>query len=186
MTTNCDLEEMKHIVQQKFIELVDSGVEWEKSKWNGNAYKCGEWITESYDGFGVLIVSLAGEEMWRAHKPYAPEDQEYVIEGTGQCKPKQTKERKAYEKALAAFEADPMVAAIRKIEKVHKDRECEKRRQEMQEALESSCKALQKALKDTATTLAPEVQTGNTEPYTKPEGHPGAGARKWWQFWRGL
>jgi hypothetical protein len=181
VTTNCDLEEMKHIAQQKFIELVDSGVEWKLDYTFGFGE---EYRNGHYRAYPKGFVTLCGEDIWNKREP----DWREVKKNKDGTYNKQDYARaeKEYAKALEEYKALPMVKAINTLKERRMAAERERQCLKMQKALESSCKALQEALKDTATTLAPEVQTGNTEPYTKPEGHPGAGARKWWQFWRGL
>lgn len=184
MTTNCDLEEMKHIAQQKFIELVDSGVVFVSDITNygmvqyvSNGFAVGNPF---YSLPGGLKVELMGETIWQRMEP----EMRHV---------KRNKDGKynkadflvAMEELSAAmdeYNADPMVIAARR---VISDYNC----RQIQSALESSCKALQEALKDTATTPAPQVQTGNTEPYSGSERpcktYP-TQRRYWWQFWRGL
>jgi hypothetical protein len=184
VTTNCDLEEMKHIAQQKFLELVESGVEWKKICVSGYiTYLFHSWAISKERG-RVCIV-LAGQEVAAKYAPYAPETVDLIIGKDGQSRPKQTKAWKEYQKAKAEYDADPIVVAIRKIEKVHTDRECEARRKQMEDALKTSCKVLQEALKDPATTLPPPTYTEHTEPYSASTGHSGR-RHPWWQFWRGL
>jgi hypothetical protein len=193
VTTNCDLDEVRHIAQQKFLELVESGVEWKKAYDRNNrfgfitttfiGYSFGPWLVRN--STAELALKLKGEKVWHRYRPYQPEEVEYVVGKGGAVRPRKTKAWKEYQKAEAEFDADPIVVAIRKIEKVHTDRECEARRKQMEDALKTSCKALQEALKDPATTLPPPTYTEHTEPYSASTGHSGR-RYPWWQFWRGL
>lgn len=147
MTTNCDLEEMKHIVQQKFIELVDSGAVFDS---DGYGWKHGKWyfsLNEFAHEFGSRRYSFRLLLGWELVAEY-------------------------YGVALN----DIVRAGIRAMVRSRNAAEQANR--------EAACKALQEALKDTATTLAPDVQTGNTEPYSEPQDYPLSKVRKFWQDWK--
>ncbi len=147
MTTNCDLEEMKHIAQQKFIELVDSGVVFDL---DARYWTYGKWR--------FFLDEYAPKFSSRRYFFRLLLDWQPVVEHCG-----------------AALN-DTIRAGIRATVRSRNIVE--------QAGREAACKALQEALKDTATTPAPEVQTGNTEPHTKPKGHSDSSVRRWWQDWK--
>jgi hypothetical protein len=145
MTNECDLDEVRHIAQQKFVELVDSGVEWKKSEFLGEVFfRFGPWtVTNLMGHFGI---SLREEVVFSQFQPMRPKLEVMILGKDGVAKPKRTKERKEYEKAIREFEATPVVDAILRIDKVHKERECEARRKRAEDAMRESCRALQEAL----------------------------------------
>jgi hypothetical protein len=179
MTTNCDLDEVRHIAQQKFLELVESGVEWKYEL-------CGLWFGYRAGGFevssivsclsGGYEVKLAREVIWRRWRP-APRYARKNKNGSTN----KADEKKAQNEWLLAqedFDKDPMVVACKKVI-------CEHQKRQMEDALKTSCKALQEALKDPATTLPPPTYTEHIEPCSAFTGHSGR-RYPWWQFWRGL
>jgi hypothetical protein len=64
MTTNCDLDEVRHIAQQKFIEVVNSGAEFERDCY---FWEHGDWSVDLDlypDGEHFLYISLNRVEVF--------------------------------------------------------------------------------------------------------------------------
>jgi hypothetical protein len=179
VTTNCDLDEVRHIAQQKFLELVESGVMWDRRAGITGYEYCAAnfrvsrtllYVDRGYE------VKLAGEPIFRRWEPSTRHVRRNKDGSANKADAKKALEEQV--QAQEDFNKDPMVVACKKVI-------CEYEKRQMEDALKTSCKALQEALKDPATTLPPPTYTEHTEPYSASTGHSGR-RYPWWQFWRGL
>jgi hypothetical protein len=145
VTNECDLSEVRHIAQQKFLELVESGAEWGSDggiwgSWNFVRGPWSIWIALE----GGMKLTLGEHKIW-SKWPKIRRNPRVTSKGLPDKRDLAKIEKEAKE-AKAEFEADPIVIAIRKIEKIHHDRRCEAAIKRMQDELKSACSGLQSEL----------------------------------------
>jgi hypothetical protein len=144
---------MRHIAQQKFVELVNSGAARNATfdYYQHVEISFGSWSV-IYDTRGYIIL-LGNETIWTGHQP-----KRRVVRETAKGAPDKrdaAKAEKEYQAALAIFEDGPIVVAAKKLFKDAQERECEARRRSMEASIKASCKTLQEAISAYSTPQQP-------------------------------
>lgn len=143
MTNKCDLEEMKHLAVQKFLELADSD-EWVSTKTSEGRPTLGNYIV--YEGYGAYQIWLDWTTVFHADCPVLNMCNIKRTKNGNFNKAAKKKAEDAYNAELEAFNANPVVVAIRKVLATVEEKECRKQEARMLKAMEDSCKSIQAAL----------------------------------------
>lgn len=180
MNTTCDLDEVRHVALQRFLEVAERVDGWEGGSMFGDyftyqhihsKFKITTFRWSSYINY---LVDLDGESLFNEFSP----------QKNTRRYPKRKKDdkltvaaQKQYDKDFAAFYAQPVMVAIKGIIKAIEDKACEERRLRILKDAEESCKRIQGALKETRSYA--EVRDFD-DPHCGLSDPP---KRPWWRFW---
>lgn len=142
MNNDCDLEEIKHVALQKFLELAKDPSKFISTHdytylYNAQRFSIGKFeaILTSHS----CSVLLSKESLW---SKYIPQVSEYLsVEADDNI-------RLTTEKDREEFDKEEVVAAVYLIKKHFDDMDCENRRLKMLVDMEASCVKIQAALKE--------------------------------------
>lgn len=142
----CDLEEVKHMAIQKFIELAEQPERWEhEMSFYGSGWQhiLGSYRVTEYT-IGCPTVRL-GEEVVAFVS--TPSLRKVKFKKNGECNKADLKKANAeLLKEVEEHNKKPVVKAIKKLKEYAYNQWCEKHAEEMKQKMEESCRNIQRLI----------------------------------------
>lgn len=171
----CDMDEVKALAIQKFLELASEPDEWVPASTSSFIMTLypelvrGKYTISDY-GSGSYSLSIGGESLW----PELPPRPELKYK---KDKTLTVASQKAVEKWRVECANTPFHKAVSALFKHYREKQCEKDRDRMLKDMEESCQKIRSALVDPLKPTPPEH--GRLR-YTEPLAYQ---HRPWWKFW---